>query len=392
MKVDYSKTLDKVKFWKDVVENVKDFTGTSPPSVFCGSYGYPKVYLGVLSPTTHKESNQAEILDSPEKWYESGASIDDILNFRGQMVYSRFVSPVKRPSSKLVDITQEIAMSKRPADVEIELKKRPRFNMDFNHWSKPISNPAPIDKIRLTENVNIERKVDYLVSDTDLKANNAIVRLYDYGVPVSRIQKIFSSGLLGVRVQRKLVPTRWSITAVDDTLSKSIINNVKKYRQLDEFRLFHNEYLGNHYEVILIPGSYEYELVESWNVDSPWPKFGADYEKYGFRKKYASSTHGAFYSGRLAVGEYLDKIKRQSMALIVREVLPEYYAPVGIWQLRESVRDAFNKPFEKFYTLGDAINRVCSRLNIGDKWVSKSKLLKNLREQTRIRQFLKPTI
>ncbi len=387
MEIDYNKLSDKVKFWKTVIEASKDFTGTSPPSVFVGSYGYPKVYMGVLSPPVQQGTDQASMLDSPEKWFDIKASIDDILNFRGQMIYSRFTSQVKRPSGKFVETAQEVAMSKKPADVEIELKKQPNFNINVTHWTKPISSPAPVKRLRLTENPKIERKVDYIVTDTDMKAYDAVVRLYNYGIPVSRIQKIFSSGLLGVRFQRKLVPTRWGITSVDDILGKSIIDRVRHNPYIDEIRLFHSEYIGNHYEILLIPGAYEYELVECWNLDSPWPKFGSDYEGNRLRKTYAKSTAGAFYSGRLAVGEYLDKIKRQAIVLIVREVKPEYYAPLGIWQLRETVRNAFNTPFERFDTMSNAINSICSRLSIGRKWMDKSVLLKNLKEQTRLKQF-----
>jgi hypothetical protein len=395
VEIDYSKLMDKVKFWKATIEAAKDFTGTSPPSVFVGKYGYPKVFVGVLAPPLHEEPEQAAMLDSPERWYANRATISQILNFRGQMIYSRTTMPVKSASSasnapgKLVDTMQEIAMVKKPADIEVQLKKQPTFNMRFDTWATPVGNPAPLERVRLTENPVIERKVDYLVSDTDLKAQDAVGRLYEYGLPVSRIQKIFSAGLLGVRFQRKFVPTRWGITAVDDMLGKRMVERVKQHQQLGEFRLFSNEYLGNHYEVLLIPGPYEYELVESWDVTDPRPKIGSDYEDFHMRKEYASNTEGAFYSGRLAIAEYLDSIKRQSAALIVREVRPEYYAPMGIWQLRETVRGAFKQQFERFDTLAAAVDRLSRRMIVGRKWIVKSNLLRNRREQTRVRQFLK---
>lgn len=389
MEIDYSKVMDKVKFWKAAIESSKEFIGTSPPSVFVGRYNYPHVFVGVLSPPVHLERDTAAKLDSPELWYASRATIDQILNFRGQMIYSRFHSFVKRPAGKLVETTQEIAMVKKPSDIEVQLKKQPKFKMKFDTWATPIGSPAPIESVRLTENPVVERKVDYIVSDIDMKAHDAVVRLYKYGIPVSRIQKILSAGLLGVRFQRKFVPTRWSITAVDDMLSKSIIERVKQYQQLSEIRLFSNAYLGNHYEILLIPGAYEYELVEAWDLDSPYPKIGSDYERNWLREKYASHTHGAFYSGRLAVSEYLEKIKRQAVVLIVREVRPEYYAPLGIWQLRETVRGAFEKPFERFDTVEQAIDRICSKMLVGRKWIRKSKLIKNLKEQTKVKQFLK---
>ncbi len=387
MEVDYSKVMDKVKFWKSAIEAAKDFTGTTPPSIFVGRFGYPKVYVGILAPPVHQSRKDAERLDSPEKWYAQHVSIEQILNFRGQMIYSRFKSPVKKPSGKLVEATQEIAMVKRPIDVEVELKKQPKFKMKFDTWATPIGNPAPIVQMKLTENPSVERKVDYMISDMDIKAQNAAVELYRYNIPVSRIQKIFSAGLLGVRIQRKFVPTRWSITAVDDILGKSIIDRVKGHQQFSELRLFSNEYLGNHYEILLIPGAYEYELVEAWDISKPQPSIGSDYERHWLRKSYATSTHGAFYSGRLAVGEYLESIKRQSAVLIVREVRDEYWAPVGIWQMRETVRGAFAKPFERFDTLEQAIGRICSRLKIGRKWIHKSKLLKELKEQKKLQTY-----
>jgi hypothetical protein len=387
MEVDYSKVMDKVKFWKAAIEAAKDFTGTTPPALFVGRFGYPKVNIGILAPPVHQERTEAEVLDSPERWYAQRATIEQILNFRGQMIYSRFQSPVKHASGKLVEATQEVAMVRKPTDVEVELKKQPRFNMKFDTWATPIGNPAQVVKVELTENPSIERKVDYMVSDMDIKAQGAAVELYKFGLPVSRIQKIFSAGLLGVRVQRKFVPTRWSITAVDDILGKNIIKRVKDYQQLSELRLFSNEYLGNHYEILLVPGAYEYELVEAWDVNSPYPMMGSDYERHWLRESYADTTHGAFYSGRLAVGEYLDKIKRQAAVLIVREVKPDYYAPMGIWQLRECVRGAFTKPFEKFDTIEQAVNNICGKLIVGRKWIRKSKLLRELREQKKINDF-----
>ncbi|TAL48312.1 hypothetical protein EPN87_00860 [archaeon] len=383
MKIDYSKYAGKVEFWKGVVEKAKNFTGTSPPSVFVGRFGFPKVFVGILSPTQH-ESN-AGVLDSPEDWYRNRASIGDILGYRGQMVYSRFVSDVNA-GSKLLDVTQQVAMAKSPADVEIELAKNPVFKFDFDKWSQPIGNPAPIMNASLASNPSTKAKVDYLISDMDAKAQDAVVELSSR-VPMSQLQKIFSVGLLGTKSQRKLVPTRWAITAVDDMVSKALVEKILDYPEVDGIMLFHNEYLGNHYEILVLPGNYQMELVEIWNVDNPQPSIDQDYENYWLRETYASTTGGAFYSSRYAVGMHLEKIKRQASVLIVREVRPSYDVPMGIWQLREAVKDAFNQQHEKFGTVEQAVARICSRLVSKDKWVNESKLLKLLKTQSTLRKF-----
>jgi len=387
------KILERMRYWKTTIENVKNFTGTSPPSVFVGSSNYPKVFMGILSPPEQKEN--AYILDSPERWYQQKSSLDQILNFRGQLIYSRFQSNIKRPGGKLIDVIQELAMAKKQADVEVKLKKTPRFRFNFDSWITPVGNPAPIEKAELIGNPSIERNVDYLVSDVDIKAENVIQLLYKSHIPVSRIQKILSAGLLGVQIQRKFVPTRWSITAVDDILGKNLMKKIRDYQELGEIRLFNNEYLGNHYEILLIPGVYQYELIETklpksvWNIFGAMPAINSDYEPFFGRKTYASQTAGAFYAGRLAVLEYLEKIRKQASILMVREVRADYFAPVGIWQLRETVRDAFNRPFERFDSINGGIRRIAERLMIKDKWIRHSKLLKLVKEQKKITQFSK---
>ena len=47
-------------------------SGSSPPSVFVGSYGYPKVAVGPMLPPMHGDTM---ILDLPERWL--GKSLED---------------------------------------------------------------------------------------------------------------------------------------------------------------------------------------------------------------------------------------------------------------------------------------------------------------------------
>jgi len=386
--------VQRLNFWKSTIENVKDsFFGTSPPSVFVGRYSYPRVNVGILSPPI--EIDNAEKLDSPEVWYQEQSTIRQILDYRSEMINSRTNYDVKGPKGNLLETMQELSMAKKSTDIEVWLKSKPKFKFSVNNFSPPIGNPATIKEAKITENVKVPRRIDEVVSDTDLKAENATNLLYKHGIQVSKIEKIFSVGLLGLPFQRKLVPTRWSITGVDDIIGKALRSKVKTYPELSEFQVFHNEYIGNHYEIILIPSQYEYELVEVKQPKSVWNPHGkqaaiySDYESYWGRKEYASATGGAFYAGRLSVLEYLEKIKRQAAVLIVREVTPAFYVPIGIWQLRETVRGAFTIKPEKFDDIELALKKISGRLNIPIKNVVKiSKLLRKIKEQKRVIRFL----
>ena len=66
-----------------------------------------------------------------------------------------------------------------------------------------------------------------------------------------------------------------------------------------------------------------------------------NYEPYSGRKDYADQTAGAYYAARLGALEHLDARQRQAKVLILRDVSPEYWAPLGVWIIRETVRNAF---------------------------------------------------
>lgn len=363
--------------------------GETPPAVFVGRYNYPNVFAGVLcSPDEAREP-----LDDPERWYEIGASIHDVLDFRSRMIYSRTKTNVKS-WSKVIEIQQEVVQSKIPCDIEVELKRKPTLKLHFYSYSAPISTPSSIKRIRLIDNPKIPIPIEKVAGDYDLEAKDAILFLYKRNIKVSTIQKIFSSGLLGVLPQRKLVPTRWAITGVDDIISRFLIKKIKEYPLIDKPMLFSNTYLGNHYEILLIPRHWSYELIEAkfpgsvWNFKGKEVRLLSDSESYFERKSYAEETVGGYYATRLGICEYLSKIKRQASVFVVRECLPSYFAPLGVWVVRECVRHAFDKPGIRFESVDEALSTMRKRLRL--KWeevVAKSKLLKELKSQKKISEF-----
>jgi len=64
---------------------------------------------------------------------------------------------------------------------------------------------------------------DNYVSDTDALSNTALLDLYNSGFSVSYLAKILSSGVLGIKKNRKLVPTRWALVACYSNISKHFI-------------------------------------------------------------------------------------------------------------------------------------------------------------------------
>ncbi len=368
------------------------FSGSSPPEIFVGHHNYPEINAGILSP---QEYGNTEEYSMPELWHNKNFSIDKILSLRGQMIYARFKSNVKdaRKSSRFLSIMQEISMADRKVDTEILLKKAPKSDININREMPIMGNPAPLKYARLEENPHINKKVEYLTGDTNVKATTAINELYKSKVQISNIIKILSAGLLGKGTARKLVPTRWAITATDDTLSRLLLEKIRYYPEISEILLFHGYYLGNHYEFLLLPDKYSFEVIEAKMSGSVWNPLGSlylviDYESFSGRKTYAENVTGAYYSNRLALCEYLTGIKRQASCLVIRECRPEYYAPCGVGILREASRQAFKTQPEKFETIEQAMQQAQTRLKLEvSVFQQNSWLLKNYGKQKRLNEF-----
>ena len=311
----------------------KEFQAYSS-SVFIGSHNYPEISSGVLSPS---HTGNPKMMDNPKAWYEKELNIDKIASLRTSLINSR--SQDESMEQK------EIAMARKPVNIEIELDKKPSNN-GIAGRVKPVSNSADMKNLILGENPSVNRKIEKAYYDTDLKAEKAVTNL-SKDLDVYKLQNAFSAGLLGEKDNRKIVPTRWSITAVDDQASKDVRERVKMYQELGETRYFKNSYLGNDFHIFLIPGRWEYELMEIKRPNSTWNAskrtfIAQNYEPFNGRKSYADECAGAYYAARLGALEYLNRINRQAKVLILRDVRPEYWAPLGVWIIRETVRNGFN--------------------------------------------------
>ena len=303
-------------------------------SVFIGSHNYPKINSGVLSPS---HPGNPEMMDNPKEWYSQGLNIEKIASLRTSLINSRSQNESMEQ--------KEIAMASKPVNIEIELDKKPSNN-GIAGRVKPVSSSADMKDLVLGENPSVNRKIEKAYYDTDLKAEKAVTELSE-DVDVYKLQNAFSAGLFGEEKNREIVPTRWSITAVDDQASKDKRERVKQFQELGETRYFRSSYLGNDFHIFLMPGRWEYELMEIKRPNSTWNAskrtfIAQNYEPFNGRTSYADECAGAYYAARLGVLEYLNSIQRQAKVLILRDVRPEYWAPLGVWIIRETVRNGFD--------------------------------------------------
>ena len=359
--------------------------GSSPPAVFVGSWNYPKIYAGPLVPPLIVEDTS--IFDKPEHWLEK--SFSEILRYRFSLVRGKQFTEVKSAVNpdRSLSTFQEIVMAAQPIDTEMWLKKKPRLSIIFSSREPPSGPSGFIKRAMLAENPVVPRPIDYVVSDTDLKSTNGILRLYNSNVGQRQITRMLSIGLLGVKKQRRLVPTEWSITAVDDILGRALHRKIIGFPWINKFMIFGHEALANNVQILLLPSSWAFEAQEAW-LNSPNPTPGINYELVQGRRTYAYDLAGAYYAARLPVLQYLEKIRRQAAALVLMEVYPRWI-PLGVWRFREICQEALRRKPLSFNTLEEALNEMKRRLKLPlNRWTNQSHLLRWIRTQTRLTKFL----
>jgi hypothetical protein len=354
--------LEKFRFLRtDIAEGKVE--KPTPPSVFVGRIGYPKILVGPLLAIDY----EPEYLDSPWLWH---GSIEDIIRLRVSLLRGMRRIDVSAENRFILNL-QEITASTRHVDVEAEISKVIRRPL-FDDVMQPMGIRAQIRSMKLAENPRIPNKVEKVYCD-DLKAVDAVKYLFDSGFNTYYIQKIFSIGMLGERANRRLVPTRWSITAVHDILGEEIKKEIADFESIDVCMLFHYEHFGNHFEIVLSPGSYSFQLMEIWlkksfwSPDSTW--IGYDREDLTKKKNY-SILSGGYYAARLPVLEWLKKVGRKASVTVVREIKPEYYAPLGVWVVEEGVRRALESKPEIFESFSEAIEKAVGRVKAERKWMA----------------------
>ncbi len=363
--------------------------GSSPPSVFVGRMGYPKVLAGPMLPPVFEDTST---YDTPELWQDY--KVDDILKFRLSLVRGTTLIDVKDAlkETKTVQTLQEMAMANKPVDSDMVLKKDPTKTVHISEHIPPFGPSGQMLNFNVSGNVSVDHRIEKAYYDRDLKAGEAVVDLYRDNVPLSKIMKSFSVGSFGKA--RRFVPTRWSITAVDDIVSKALVTNVKGQQEIGEYLVYVRKIHMNVLVAIVIPGAWNFEWIEAWFPNTTWnllqygePEIMGDNEGYNGIDHYAR-VGGCYYSARLTVAEALTGLQRQGSVLMLREIYPGFNIPLGVWFVREQLRAMLKSKPERFSSMEQALEFAMSNLTIPlNKWLQKSRLLQDIRYQRRISEY-----
>ncbi|MFP3225569.1 MAG: Nre family DNA repair protein [Sulfolobaceae archaeon] len=368
------------------IQGSEKIEGSTPPSIVIGEKNYPKVSLIYNIPPGIK-GEEAREYENPEGWWGK-KSLSDILSLRSSLVSTILHDVNINEPEKLYE--KEIALagiSEKPvlSEAQSEVKQiLPRLK--FDGILIPRGPSIKAKDIKVDENPKIPKKIESLIFD-DVKAEEGVLELYSSGENYYRIITTFSLGLLGRKKNRRIVPTRWSITAVDQIVGNYLLSKIKEFDTISTTTVYYNSYLGNYFHIVFYPSRYSSIWIEIWYPFSLWSNelvitdLSEDYwGEYEF-------LDGGYMAARLAVIEKLNEMRRQAGIIIIREITSEYYAPVGNWHIRETVKKAYK--IAEFDDLQKAINFVNSRLKSDRVKLNEIRSIKKLLTQTKIDFFLK---
>ena len=125
--------VSKVYIAQGIKVDVNSVSGESPPSIFVGHHGYPKVRIGPALPPRRGDT---EIYERPDLWGKM--TVDDIARMRFSLYRGYKVLPISSPTDPnnyLLEI-HDLILSARPVFSEIEYSSTER-KIDFSAESQP---------------------------------------------------------------------------------------------------------------------------------------------------------------------------------------------------------------------------------------------------------------
>ena len=349
----------------------KELDGSTPPSVFIGSWNYPKIFAGPMIAPQHGDTG---IMDRPESWIPEKKSQEEIIRYRLNLIRGKKEVKVTELDCRFIDKLRDISLSASSIESEAQFVQAPK-GMSFSDEHTPFGPSAPLERFEIS-NARWNQDLEKVYYDGDLKAADAVEDLHRRGLPFSSIQKAFSVGAMGTKKRRRLVPTRWSITACDSTLGNRLLHKVRDYDLIDCCQVREFASLNNYYAVLLLPTAWQYEWMEAFlRIMGNEELLFSDFESNGGKKGY-SRVGGCYYSCKMAVLEALAREKRQAGAIILREAYTGY-VPLGVFNVRENVRNAMHQKPLEFESLKAALGYVSTRLELPVKrFVRQSDLLR----------------
>ena len=331
----------KLEFYKEIkkyqskLKPSKEIEGYASAAIV-GEQNYPNPKIYNVS-TGQKDNSFFKTNEVVKKDYS------DIVKLKAQNILGNTNNIyIKKTNTRIITEINDVYKARKPAQFESQFDKELKFNKPIlNKLSGVLGTQNELINVELTENASTSKQIEKYTDD-DIKARQAIINLYEKGIPESQIINLLGLGNFGIQLNRKVVPTRWSISAYDVAIEKHLHSIITKHNPINQYEVYYAKDKGNEFVIVLAPDGYTFENLEfgdEWN--------GSDYVGHNNKLPYQTpNTAGGFYASKVAIFEHLRKRKKQAQIYCIR-LIEGYDIPLGVVFVRETIRQAMTNQIFK---------------------------------------------
>lgn len=372
----------KLEFYNQIKQYQKQFKPTKEIEGFgsnaiVGEKNYPQLKVYNIS---NEEKNNSFL--NTQKIVKKNYS--DIIKLKAKNVLGNTNNIyVKKTNSKILEEVKNIYKAKKEVEFTSKFDKELKFNKPIiNKLSGVLGTKNELKKINLNENAKTSKQIEKY-STNDAKSKEAVIKLYKRKINESQIINLLSLGNFGVQLNKKIVPSRWAITAYDKIIETYLYKKILTYKIINKYEIYHHKDKGNEFIIILIPDTFTFENYEF----TPQGWQAIDYVSINNRLGYTDpNTAGGFFASKVATFEHLKKTKKQASIIVLRQI-DNYEIPLGVVFVRESIREAMKNKIFSCQTkkeLEKYLNKF--HKNHANKFKT-SKTLKEIKKQKKLREY-----
>lgn len=368
---------NEIKKYQSGLKPTKEIEGFGSNAIV-GEKNYPQLKVFNIS-NEDKNSSFFQTSDIVKKEYS------DIVKLKAKNILGNTNNIyIKQTNHKVLDEIKDIYKSRKPIEFTSKFDSELKFNKPIvNKLSGVLGTKNELLNIELNENAQTSNKIENY-SKGDVKSKEAIIQLYEKGINEHQIINLLSLGNWGLQINKKMVPSRWAITAYDQTIEKHLYSKLLKYSTIENYELYFSSDKGNSFIIILLPDTFTFENFEftpsGWNAND---YVGIDNKL----NKSEPDTAGGFFATKVAIFETLNQRRKSASIICLREI-DNYEIPLGVVFVRETVRQAMkNKIFN--CSNKKELEEYLSRFHKNHfNWYKKSKTLEENGKQKKLRDFI----
>lgn len=325
------KFYEEIKFYQQSLKPTKEIEGYGSAPIV-GEKNYPFVATHSVSNENKKNSffNTSEIVKR---------DYSEIIKLKAKNILgSTDKNYIKKTNTKITEELRDIYKAKKPIEFNSKFEKELKFDkVLISKVSGIVGSKNELLNINANENTQTSKQIEkYTVND--IKSKEAIINLYERGTNENQIINLLALGSFGIEINKKLVPTKWAISAYDQTIERYLFDNyLRKNKIIENYEIYHKSDKGNEFVIILLPQTITGEVVESFPGAVERDYF--DYKNKLDNKE--PQTSGGYYATKIAIFEHLKQRKRQASIISIR-IIKDYDIPLGVVFVRECVREAMN--------------------------------------------------